>query len=90
MRFIFKQKIGTLPYEVEDISGENQLFYSSFDVNNKLKDIDRNFVELMSGSKFVVDRMVASPKKIKFMEDRLSSDYGFKTMKRTESDMLES
>ena len=32
IRFIFKNHIGTLPYEVEDIMGQQLLYYSGFEV----------------------------------------------------------
>lgn len=87
-RFLFKNRIGHLPYEVEDVTGEKQLFYSSFDISNKVKAIDREFVDLMSGTKFSA-RTPSSPKKIQFMQSRLQTDHGFKTMTRVESDVLE-
>lgn len=43
----------------------------------------------MSGSKFS-HRGPPSPKKIKFLQEKLSTDHGFKELKRVESDILES
>ena len=65
------------------------MHYSDFKISKKLKEIDRNFVELMSGSKFS-QRGPTSPKKIQFMKDHLKTDYGFKSLSRVESEMLES
>lgn len=88
-RWLFKNRIGHLPYEVEDVTGERQLYYTSFDVAQKIKDIDRNFVELMSGSKFSA-HLPSSPKKVQFMKNNLQTEFGYKTLTRVESDLLES
>ena len=33
IRFQFKSHVGTLPYEVEDLSGQQLLYYSNFEVS---------------------------------------------------------
>ena len=87
---MFKNRVGSLPYEVEDLTGDQQLYYKRFEVSQQLKDSDRQFVELMSGSKFSHREGLPSPKKIQFMKDKLSTDHGFRQLNRVESDLLES
>jgi hypothetical protein len=64
-RYLFKRKIGTLPYDVEDMTGDRQKYYRSLDLEGKKLNIDKDFVALMSGSKFKTFGR-DSPKKIQF------------------------
>ena len=89
LRFIFKHQIGVCPYEVEDTTGQQQLYYNSFEISQKIKEIDRDFIAIMSGTKFNNFGSADSPKRIKFMNDKLSTDFGLKQMHRVESDFLE-
>lgn len=43
----------------------------------------------MSGSKFDQPFGASSPKKIKYIEERTPTDFGFRNLSRVESDLLE-
>jgi hypothetical protein len=70
IRWLFINRVGCLPFEVEDTSSDIKLYYNGLAVTKRLSDIDRAFVELMSGSKFNT-RGPPSPKKIKWMKEKM-------------------
>lgn len=70
MRYLFKNQIGQLPYDMERCSGERGEFYEGLDVSGRLNEIDREYVEVMSGAKFNA-RGPNSPQRSKFMKTRL-------------------
>jgi hypothetical protein len=70
MRYVFKNQIGQVPYEIEECSSDRAEFYKNLNVTGRLNEIDRDYVEVMSGAKFS-SRGPNSPQRSKYIKARL-------------------
>lgn len=88
VKYIFKQRIGVMPNDFEEVTNEQQLYYSALRTSQMVNECDDQYVNLMSGTMFRT-RQPESPKKNKFLSTHIDNNHNFKTLNRIDSEFLD-